>query len=102
VRDYGSWWLAEYGRVVVDLLPLHRTSLETASRELLRVFAIVLSDAEDVAPRSNRGKKLDAVQRDFWSIECTRLTATTVPVDQIDHIVQLGIKSAYRRQIDVD
>ena len=46
------------GEIFVDLGALHRARLEARIRELLGVLAVVLADADDVAPRQ-RDRRLE-------------------------------------------
>ena len=102
VADDGSRWLGEYGGVLIDLPSLHSAGLVAAPCELLRMLAIILADAEDVAPRRDRGKELDLVQRNLWALDRTEPTDLVVSLDEIDHVVHVWIERVHVRRIDID
>jgi hypothetical protein len=102
VADDGSRWLGEYGGVLVDLRSLHGTGLVAALCELLRMLAVVLADAEDVAPREDRGKEPDLVQRKPWPVDRPEPTDFVVSLDEIDHVVHGWIERADARRVDID
>src|SRR6266704_5021296 len=89
VADDGSRWLGEYSGVLIDLPSLHSAGLIAAPCELLRMLAIILADAEDVAPRRDRGKELDAVQRNLWPLDLPEPTDFVVSLDEFDHVVNV-------------
>ncbi len=88
--------------ILVDLGALHGAGLVAAASEFLRMGAIVLAHAEDVAPRRDRCEQLDLVQRNRRTVDRQSALEFIVSLDETDHVVQGRIERPDARGLDID
>jgi hypothetical protein len=77
----------KHGRIVVDFRAFDSAGLVAAAGKLMGMFAIILADAEDVAPGTwNRSEQADITKRDAGTTLTQPMPYRIVPGDQIEYI----------------